>query len=42
MLAHFSLRHIPTLFAAAATTFGGVIHFFNAEYAICEFGLPQR
>ncbi|PMD57381.1 uncharacterized protein K444DRAFT_654349 [Hyaloscypha bicolor E] len=36
MHSHFSLRHIPTLFASAATTFGGVIHFFNAEYAISQ------
>jgi hypothetical protein len=42
MSARFGLRHSPPPFAAAATTFGGVIPFFNAEYAICEFGLPQR
>jgi hypothetical protein len=38
MSARFGLRHIPP----AATTFGSVIVFFNAEYAIREFGLPQR
>jgi hypothetical protein len=42
MSARFGLRHIPPLFAAATTTFGSVIPFFNAEYAIHEFGLPQR
>lgn len=42
MLGHFSLIHVPPLFVAAATTFGGLIPFFNAEYAILEFGLPQR
>lgn len=42
MFDHFSLFHLPPLFVAAATTFGGLIPFFNAEYAILEFGLPQR
>jgi hypothetical protein len=42
MSTRFGLRHIPPLFAAVATTFGGVIPFFNAEYAIFEFGLPRR
>ncbi|KAI9644960.1 hypothetical protein NHQ30_006995 [Ciborinia camelliae] len=38
----FTLRHIPPLFVATALTFGGLIPFFNAEYAILEFGLPKR
>ncbi|KAL4781647.1 hypothetical protein BJX76DRAFT_363447 [Aspergillus varians] len=42
MLSHFALHHIPPLFVATATTLGGLIPFFNAEYAIQEFGLPQR
>ena len=42
MLANFALRHIPSLLVATATTFGGLMPFFNAEYAILEFGLPQR
>ena len=42
MFADFALRHIPPLFVATATTFGGLLPFFNAEYAIVEFGLPQR
>jgi len=42
MSASFSLYHIPTLFVATATTFGGLIPFFNAEDAIREFGLPER
>ncbi|CAG8950225.1 hypothetical protein HYFRA_00008463 [Hymenoscyphus fraxineus] len=42
MLSHFTLRHIPTLFVATATTFGGLMPFFNAEAAILEFGLPKR
>ncbi|EEH48600.2 uncharacterized protein PADG_04679 [Paracoccidioides brasiliensis Pb18] len=42
MFAHFTPRHIPPLLVAAAMTFGGLIPFYNAEYAIKEFGLPQR
>ncbi|OJD18468.1 hypothetical protein AJ78_01524 [Emergomyces pasteurianus Ep9510] len=42
MLSHFTLWHIPSLLVASATTFGGLLPFFNAEYAIKEFGLPQR
>ncbi|KAJ6499806.1 hypothetical protein DFH09DRAFT_945135, partial [Mycena vulgaris] len=34
--------HIPSLFVATATTFGGLMPFFNAEHAILEFGLPLR
>ena len=39
---NFALLHIPPLLVAAALTFGGLIPFFNAEYAILEFGLPSR
>ncbi|KAJ5157452.1 uncharacterized protein N7482_008552 [Penicillium canariense] len=42
MLSQFSIRHLPPLLVAAATTFGGLLPLFNAEYAIREFGLPQR
>ena len=42
MSENFSLRHIPTLFVATTTTFGGLIPFYNAEYAIKELGLPKR
>lgn len=42
MASQFTFAHIPTLFVAAATTFGGLIPIFNAEYAILEFGLPPR
>lgn len=42
MFSHFAFHHLPTLFVAFATTFGGLMPFFNAEYAILEFGLPQR
>ncbi|EED23822.1 efflux pump antibiotic resistance protein, putative [Talaromyces stipitatus ATCC 10500] len=42
MFENFNLFHVPSLFVATAVTFGGLIPFFNAEYAIVEFGLPQR
>lgn len=42
MFENFSLFQVPSLFVATATTFGGLIPFFNAESAILEFGLPQR
>ncbi|KAL8646340.1 MAG: hypothetical protein Q9226_006901 [Calogaya cf. arnoldii] len=42
MFADFALRHIPPLLVATALTFGGLMPFFNAEYAIQEFGLPKR
>lgn len=42
MFDHFTLRHIPTLFVATATTFGGLIPFFNPAAAIRDFGLPER
>lgn len=38
----FVPRHIPALFIATTTTFGGLIPFFNAERAMLEFGLPPR
>ncbi|PVI00098.1 hypothetical protein DM02DRAFT_593351 [Periconia macrospinosa] len=42
MFENFTLAHIPTLFVATATTFGGLMPFFNAQSAIEEFGLPKR
>lgn len=42
MFENFSIKHFPTLFVAVATIFGGFVPFFNAEYAIEEFGLPKR
>ncbi|ERF77032.1 hypothetical protein EPUS_07938 [Endocarpon pusillum Z07020] len=42
MFTNFTLRHVPPLFVATALTFGGLMPFFNAEYAILEFGLPER
>jgi hypothetical protein len=42
MLDHFSITHLPPIFVATATTFGGLLPFFKPEYAIQEFGLPQR
>ncbi|KAF2645169.1 hypothetical protein P280DRAFT_444626 [Massarina eburnea CBS 473.64] len=41
MFENFTLAHIPTLFVATATTFGGLMPFFNAEAAIEELGLPK-
>jgi hypothetical protein len=40
-MSSFTIRHIPPLLIATATTFGGFWPFFNAESAILEFGLPQ-
>ncbi|KAK1236108.1 hypothetical protein PQX77_000652 [Marasmius sp. AFHP31] len=42
MLPSFSLRHIPALFVASTTTFGGFWPLFNAKAAILDFGLPPR
>ncbi|KAB8073003.1 hypothetical protein BDV29DRAFT_158025 [Aspergillus leporis] len=42
MLDHFTFRHSLPLSVATTTTFGGLIPFFDAEYAIRAFGLPQR
>ncbi|KAL3478519.1 hypothetical protein BJX99DRAFT_224262 [Aspergillus californicus] len=42
MFENFALNHIPPLFVATTTTFGGLLPFFAAEYAIREFGLPER
>lgn len=42
MFSNFALAHIPTLFVATATTFGGMIPFFNAYSAIAGLGLPKR
>ncbi|KAJ6537701.1 hypothetical protein B0H19DRAFT_1003421 [Mycena capillaripes] len=41
-IGNFALRHIPALFIATTTTFGGLIPFFSAERAMLEFGLPPR
>lgn len=38
----FAINHIPPLLVASALTFGGLIPYINAEYAILEFGLPPR
>jgi hypothetical protein len=42
MFTLFTLRHVPPLFVATALTFGGLVPFFNAKYAILEFGLSER
>ncbi|KAK2800366.1 hypothetical protein FQN49_008931, partial [Arthroderma sp. PD_2] len=42
MFEHFTAWHIPPLFVATVTTFGGLMPFWNAGYAIEEFGLPKR
>lgn len=42
MFENFTWYHAPTLFVATATTFGGLMPFFNARAAIEEFGLPKR
>ncbi|KAM5439824.1 hypothetical protein MferCBS31731_004234 [Microsporum ferrugineum] len=42
MFEYFTAWHIPPLFVATATTFGGLMPFWNAKYAIEEFGLPKR
>ena len=39
---NFAFYHISPLLVATALTFGGLIPFYNAEYAISEFGLPPR
>ncbi|EEQ30555.1 hypothetical protein McanMca71_000741 [Microsporum canis] len=42
MFDNFTAWHIPPLFVATATTFGGLMPFWNAAHAIGEFGLPNR
>jgi Domain of unknown function (DUF4267) len=42
MFSQFTSRHIPPLFIATATTFGGLWPFIHAESAMMEFGFPQR
>ncbi|KAK5991834.1 hypothetical protein PT974_05220 [Cladobotryum mycophilum] len=42
MLDHFVVRHIPPLFVASATTFGGLWPFWSPRDAMLEFGLPER
>ncbi|KAI2615015.1 hypothetical protein GGR54DRAFT_642752 [Hypoxylon sp. NC1633] len=41
MFEHFELGHIPALFVATTTTFGGMWSFFDARAAMLEFGLPD-
>jgi hypothetical protein len=42
MFEHFRLTHIPMLFIASTTTFGGLWPFFNVRGATAAMGLPQR
>ncbi|KAF2874768.1 hypothetical protein BDV95DRAFT_486310 [Massariosphaeria phaeospora] len=42
MFDQFTWTHIPALFVATATTFGGLLPFFSAKRAIEGFGLPKR
>ncbi|KAK4148593.1 hypothetical protein C8A00DRAFT_38832 [Chaetomidium leptoderma] len=42
MFEHFQLTHIPVLFVATATTFGGMWPLFDAKGATAEMGLPRR
>ncbi|KAF7508629.1 hypothetical protein GJ744_009021 [Endocarpon pusillum] len=42
MFTNLTLRQVPPFFVATALTFGELMPFFNAEYAILEFGLPER
>jgi hypothetical protein len=42
MFEHFRPAHIPALFVASATTFGGFWPFFDAHRATAEMGLPRR
>lgn len=42
MFENFHLTHIPVLFVASATTFGGLWPFFDARGATAEMGLPRR
>ncbi|EPS36826.1 hypothetical protein H072_9685 [Dactylellina haptotyla CBS 200.50] len=42
VFSQFSPRHIPALFLGSTLTFGGAIPFFNAPYAMKEFGLPPH
>lgn len=42
MFEQFELRHIPALFTATVTTFGGMWSFLDARAAMLEFGLPDR
>lgn len=42
MLEHFEWRHVPVLFTATTTTFGGMWSFFDPRAAMLAFGLPDR
>ncbi|KAI1411795.1 hypothetical protein F5Y13DRAFT_51246 [Hypoxylon sp. FL1857] len=41
MFEHFKLRHIPPLFVACSTAFGGLWPIFDAKAAMLEFGFPE-
>ncbi|KAI1402481.1 hypothetical protein F4819DRAFT_280192 [Hypoxylon fuscum] len=41
MFEHFKLRHIPPLFVACATSFGGLWPLFDPKAALLEFGFPS-
>ncbi|KAJ6537715.1 hypothetical protein B0H19DRAFT_1270132 [Mycena capillaripes] len=41
-MSNIAFPHIPALFIATTTTFGGLIPFYSAELAMLEFGLPPR
>lgn len=40
MFEHFSSYHIPPLFVATTTTFGGLWPFFKPRDVMVEFGFP--
>jgi hypothetical protein len=42
MFENFELRHIPPLFIATTTTFGGMMPLWNPEKALLTFGFPPR
>ncbi|KAI1851410.1 hypothetical protein JX265_000356 [Neoarthrinium moseri] len=42
MFEHFQLRHIPALFAATTTTFGGLWPLFDPRGSLHEFGFTSR
>ncbi|KAI0016042.1 hypothetical protein F4780DRAFT_714981 [Xylariomycetidae sp. FL0641] len=42
MFDDFAPRHLPLLFAATTTTFGGMWSLWDAPAAMRAFGLPER
>ncbi|KAI2463818.1 hypothetical protein F4781DRAFT_104256 [Annulohypoxylon bovei var. microspora] len=42
MFEYFNPRHIPPLFVACSTTFGGLWPLFNSRAAMLEFGFPAH